>query len=252
MAAQLLHVRTAICLGLTALSGPTWAQERIEDVEASPETPDLHEESDGEPEQIVVDPLHGTCGDSKGEPTERVELYGEEFPASESVTYVMDRSGSMSWGSSYFTGPDGSTQYGTLMDRAKLEVNTSIEYLDVGMRFNVVGFNCSVHTLWSCPQPATNANKEAAQAWVQSQSAYGATGSGPAVVAALTTETEQVILLSDGQPNCPYSMSDHEGMMVSAADGRKVSAIGIGDYGSFAQFLQRVAASTGGSYLHVD
>jgi hypothetical protein len=174
------------------------------------------------------------------EPTDaEPTLYGEEFPSSESVSYVIDRSGSMSWGSSY-----------VLMDDATTELADSIRRLPHGLAFNVVSYNCSADWLWDEPRPASGATRDEAISWVQ-QSSHGATGTGPAVAHALQNEPEHVVLLTDGAPNCPSDAELHYQTLFDSTNDVRFSIIGIGDYGSFAQFLQDMAESTGGTYLQV-
>lgn len=194
-------------------------------------------------------------------------FYDEEIPATSSVTYVIDISGSMGWGSTTYTTPDGQVRSGTPLDRAKAELIRSINSLSEDFDFNCFAYDCSIRQMWGAPREATDDNKASARAWVSALQDMGATGTGPATVAALGQEEESVVLLTDGDPNCGCESGGggwgwggygdyiqcHKNMILSNnPNGCTVSTFGIGDYGEFAQFLRDIASATGGIYVHIN
>lgn len=184
-------------------------------------------------------------------------LYGEDFPSEESVTYVLDRSGSMNAGvHGGWVGSDGVPQFGSRLDRAKQELSISVAALSPNFDFNVYAYSCPhVDRVFPGPVPADPTNKGVAIGWVQGLVASGGTGTAQAVLEAISGgEEEHVILLSDGRPGCGLPVASHLALIVSAAAGQvKVSTVGIGDTSSSgAAFLQDVAAQTGGTYVSTD
>ncbi|GIW72374.1 MAG: hypothetical protein KatS3mg102_1916 [Planctomycetota bacterium] len=185
-----------------------------------------------------------------------VTFYDEDVPTrGDSLYFVIDISGSMSWGTYSYTGLDGNTTTGNRLDRAKVELVRAISALTEDFHFNVVAYHCS-SSRWR-PQrvQATPENKASASAWVNALEATGATGTGPAVALALSDkENFTVVLLSDGAPNCGASgFSGHLNMINSAnTQGAVINTFGIGAYGEFENFLRQVAEMNGGTYVPVN
>ena len=70
-----------------------------------------------------------------------VLIYDEEIPTSpESVIFVVDISGSMNGDARAYTALDGSTAYGSRLDRAKTELVKAVSALACGFEFNVFAF----------------------------------------------------------------------------------------------------------------
>ncbi|MBI4577805.1 MAG: VWA domain-containing protein [Planctomycetes bacterium] len=192
--------------------------------------------------------------DNKDQP----EFFGEEVPSeSDSIVFVIDRSGSMGWDSKTFTGLDGSPKRGDRMTRAKTELMRSIGQLTENFKFNIVAYDCSI-IAWKSngTEKATDANKAAAFAWIQRLDPDGGTMTGPGTARGLELDRDNklVVLLTDGDPNCGANgHSGHKGVIKSAnTQGAKVNVFGVGvDSGGFRGFLQAVAAENGGKYVDV-
>lgn len=205
-----------------------------------------------EPPKEPDDPNGEDPGDPIGEdpPT----IYGEELPASDSIFYVIDISGSMNWDRSSYVGLDGNTTSGTKLDRAKVELIRSITGLSDEFEFNIIAYDCSTRGWATEMQEANDRNKAAANGWISSLSANGATGTGPATALALSERDNQtVVLLTDGAPNCGANgTAGHRAMILGAnSQGAKIHCFGIAADGQFRQFLVDVASATGGRYVDV-
>ncbi len=185
-----------------------------------------------------------------------IPLYDEDVPTEgDSIYYVIDISGSMSWGTQTFTGLDGNTVTGNRLDRAKVELQRSISALTEDFKFNIIAYHCSASRWRSSRQDATPQNKSSASAWVRALQATGATGTGPAVALALgDKDNKTVALLSDGAPNCGASgFAGHTNMILGAnTQGAVIHCFGIGAYGQFENFLRNIAQRTGGTYIPVN
>ena len=182
-------------------------------------------------------------------------FYGEEIPSeNDTIFYVIDRSGSMSWGYGSYVGMDGSVKSGPKMDRAKAEIIRSILGLSQNFKFNIVAFDCATQLWRNGLSPADDANKQAAIAWVQNLVPFGATATGPAAALALgDKENMSVVLLTDGAPNCGANgFSGHRTMISSNnSQGARINVFGIGASGEYRTFCQGVAADSGGGYYDV-
>ncbi len=195
-----------------------------------------------------------------------VTFYGQEVPtATNSIIYVIDLSGSMNGGRAEFIGLDGQTTTGAKLDRAKTELIRSIQGLTTDMEFNLIAYDCDLLRWFPAKQRAEPGPKASAISWVGSLRPGGATGTGPAVAAALADKSNfTVVLLSDGAPNCigsgwvddfgaPGGIVDgHLSMILSNnTQGAKIHCFGIDAYGEFEQFMRDVASNTGGRYYPV-
>jgi hypothetical protein len=186
-------------------------------------------------------------------------LYNEDLPTKdESIIYVLDISGSMDWGTSTFTGLDGNPTTGSKLDRAKVELIRSIQALSDNFLFNVFAFDCDIYRWSAARQRAVPAAKASAAGWVSSRRALGATGTGPAMAAALADrDNHTCVLLTDGAPNCigdnwSATINDHRRMIRSSnLQQAVIHCFGIGAYGEFEQFCRDVAADNGGRYYAV-
>lgn len=183
------------------------------------------------------------------------KLYDEEIPTkSDSIIYVIDISGSMDWDSRSYTGLDGSTRYGTRMERAKVELIKSIQALSRDFEFNCFAFDCDLRRWSASKQKAEPGPKASAVGWVSNLQPQGATGTGPAVASALGDKTNYtVVLLSDGDPNCGANGASGHLRMIQAANtqGAVIHCFGISCYGSFEQFMRAIASTSGGRYIPV-
>jgi hypothetical protein len=190
-------------------------------------------------------------------------FFGEEIDTeTDSIIYVADHSGSMSLATSDFQ-VGGEVMSGNRLDRAKAELKSSIGALPETFFFNVIFFDECVVQLWPKKQQATNANKQAAFAYVDQVQPDGWTNTGLATQTALTDKDNRtVILLSDGSPNfidCAMnyvgSFQTHQDMIKNEnTQGATVNTFGIGissDYDARA-FMQKVASDNGGTFTEIN
>ena len=196
-----------------------------------------------------------------------IVFYGQEVPTeTTSIIYVVDLSGSMNGGRTDFTGLDGQATTGSKLDRAKVELIRSIQTLSEDVEFNVFAYDCDLRRWSPSRLRAEPGAKQSAISWVGLLSAAGATGTGPAVAAALGDKSNfTVVLLSDGAPNCIGSgwvdefgtsggvIGGHLSMIQSNnTQGTKIHCFGIAAYGEFERFLRDVASTSGGRYYSVN
>lgn len=182
-------------------------------------------------------------------------IYDEEIVTrNDSIIYVLDISGSMNGDRRSYTGLDGSTAYGTRLDRAKTEVAKSITSLTQNFYFNIIAYDCDVRKWSASKQKADPGPKASAIGWTMGLTAVGATGTGPAVVNALgDKENFTVVLLSDGSPNCGATgIAGHLRMIQTANTQRAaIHCFGISCYGDFERFMRDIAITNGGRYIPV-
>lgn len=191
------------------------------------------------------------------------QIYGHDLHSeSGSVVYVIDISGSMASGAGSYVDSDGIVQMdGSRLDHAKAELTRSVRSLPKSFRFNLESFDCG-HYFWRMiGVQATEANKASAFEWISQLQPQGATGTGPAVAAALQDRNNKlVVLLTDGAPNCgagdesgSTSCIEAHRKMISSCNGQRatINTFGIGAYSEFKQFCVDVASDSGGSYADV-
>ena len=183
------------------------------------------------------------------------KFYDEDIPVkTDSIIYVIDVSGSMSWDDHTYTALDGSQQSGPRIDRAKVEMIKSIQALPKEFSFNVLSYDCDIYRWSASKQKADPGPKASAIQWTSNLEPMGATGTGPAVATALGDKDNlTVVLLSDGAPNCGANdFSGHLRMIQSAnSQHATIHCFGISCYGSFEQFMRDVASTSGGRYFGV-
>ncbi|HVY62099.1 MAG TPA: hypothetical protein VHF22_10625 [Planctomycetota bacterium] len=220
--------------------------------------PDRGGENDlpiGNPQQgaEIADPPKDPVEDGDNPP----KIYDEEIPTkTDSIIYVIDISGSMDWDDHTYTDSDGTQRSGPRIDRAKAELRKSIIALPPDFEFNVFAFDCGMRRWSASKQKAEPGPKASAISWVTHLQCGDATGTGPAVAAALGDKANfTVVLLSDGAPNCPFYSDEIRqtlNMIVSAdTQGAVIHCFGIACYGEFEQFMRDVASRTGGRYYGV-
>lgn len=205
-------------------------------------------------------------------------IYGKDIKSeSGSIVYVIDISGSMSWDEGQYVAADGKVKAGNRLDRAKAELTRSITSLPKGFKFNVMSYDCSYYVCFNnygnseiLLLPVNDANKSKAIEWVGGLQPGGATGTGPAMTAALNyaPSNSLYVILTDGAPNCGAGSGFSEDSSCLAAhlsqvfwanqvgsNGRKaratINVFGISATGAFKQFCQNVASQNGGSYTDV-
>lgn len=197
-------------------------------------------------------------------------FFGEEIPAeTDSVYYVIDISGSMSWDTYSLIDLEGNKIQGNRLDKAKIELSRSILGLAPNFKFNIVAYECILFPWSAFSVQANDPNKQNALAWVKMLTPRGATATGPATSFALNDRSNQsVVLLTDGAPNCgamawltyittgyynePAIFGEHRAMIrANNLQGARITVFGISASGAMREFCQAVAADSGGSYHDV-
>lgn len=192
-------------------------------------------------------------------------FFGEDLEAeTDSILYVIDNSGSMSIVSNPFEDQNGQIiASGNRLDRAKAELKRSIGGLPESFYFNIFFYDECAMAWQATKQPATDANKSAAFAWIDAVQPDGWTNTGFAVQTALADkENTQIVLLSDGAPNfldCAMnyvgSFDEHANLIKTAnTQGAVINTFGIGISSDpdARSFMVRVAAENGGTYNEVN
>lgn len=182
-------------------------------------------------------------------------IFGQEiFLPSNSVVYVVKRSGAMAYPGGTWVDRFGNTVSGTRWDRGVDGVLASLGGLSTAIDFNIVTYACDRDKLSPAMVPATAANKADAEAWLAGHFPWGGSGDGPGGAEALNERQNLTVMLySNGQPNCGASGTlGHTSMIVSNnLQGANVHTFGIADSGIFQQFLMEIASQTGGTYTQV-
>ena len=193
--------------------------------------------------------------DPTDDPSPPPTFFGEPIQTeTDTIFYVIDRSGSMSNDYQSFVNEDGMLTQGTKMDRSKAEIIRSIMGLSENFKFNILSYNCTT-TMWEADLQVANAsNKSRAVAWVRELVASGRTGTGPASALALSDKMNMsVVLLTDGAPNCGANGFDGHRSMIrnQNTQGATINVFGIAASGEYRAFCQGVAGDSGGGYFDV-
>ena len=182
-------------------------------------------------------------------------FFGEPIETeTDTIFYVIDRSGSMQNDYQSFVNEDGELTVGSKMDRSKAEIIRSIMGLGENFKFNILSYNCTTTQWQSALQEANASNKQLAIAWIREQRASGRTGTGPANALALSDkENMSVVLLTDGAPNCGADGFSGHRMMIrnQNTQGATINVFGIAASGEYRAFCQGVATDSGGGYYDV-
>ena len=188
--------------------------------------------------------------------TYTADIFGQTIGLpSDSAVFVLKRSGGMAWAVNPWTDRFGNMVTGSRWDRAVDGALASINQLDPNVLFNVYTYACNRDSFSPATVPATAANKADAEAYLLNKVAYGGSGTGPAVAAALGHRSNlTLMLITDGQPNCGASgTTGHKAVALSGnTQGASIHTFGIADSGIFATFLQELAQETGGTYTHME
>jgi len=192
---------------------------------------------------------------------EKPQFFGHDIQTNNSIVYVIDQSGSMSLSVSSFADENGNiVASGTRMARAKSELKKSIASLPQTFTFNVFFYDECIRPWQGGNVQATDANKAAANKFIDTQGPMGFTNTGLAVQSALQDKTNmEVVLLSDGEPNfldcaATYvgSFDDHRNMIKEMnTQHARIDCFGIGVASdpSARQFMQEVASDNNGTYV---
>ncbi|MBI4016659.1 MAG: hypothetical protein HY363_03120 [Candidatus Aenigmarchaeota archaeon] len=196
------------------------------------------------------------------EPETRPTFYNIALPAQESIFYVMDRSLSMDTNIGPGIDPEGMLiRRGTRFAQGIHEIKTSISSLPEGFLFNILIYNCETLPWKEHLVEANEQNKREAYNWLGSRQVHpaGLTGTGPAISYALQENNRDIILLTDGAPNCgvepgtDIEMIERHREMIRCNNRRntRIHVFGIRTYGDFRDFCRYVASDSGGSYYDV-
>lgn len=191
------------------------------------------------------------------------KFYDEDIPTTtDSVIYVLDRSGSMDLPVRPFTGLDGQpVTNGSRLDYVKTEMVRSVASLPAAFTFNMIVFSECVEAWKPERVAATPDQKAAAVAWIQAIEATGWTNTGGATSRALADRGNRTImLLSDGEPNFLDCAETYVGdydthrRVIREANGQRaaVHCFGIALDDQTRSFMQSVASDNEGSFKELD
>jgi hypothetical protein len=198
-------------------------------------------QSDGTGVKRPLDLPSGGKGDDEDEEDapETISFYGGEYEG-DGFFWCLDRSCSMDWGN--------------LIGQLKAEMTESISQLSDESEFSIVAFS-SGYTFWSpIPREANAGNRSSAIAFVQSLSADGGTCLAPAGVYTITIsnmcnqEHKQILVLSDGEPNCPGPPETLAAMTSANWQHTPINTIYIASDAGGTAFMQQLAAMNGGTF----
>ena len=153
------------------------------------------------------------------------------------LTLIIDTSGSM---------------HGASLAQAKAAVLEALDRLQPGDRFNVIQFNSGTHALFPGLRPADDTSLRRAGAYVGALVADGGTQMRPALLRALTEETDadrlrQIVFLTDGAVSNEAQLFDLIAGMLGEA---RLFTVGIGAAPN-SHFMRRAAELGRGSFLHI-
>lgn len=210
-------------------------------------------------------------------------FFGEEIDGTDTIVYVLDRSGSMIAGTTGYSvrhvqSPSGATRMVewalpgqqdwsrggwtgcSRWERGQIETIKSVEGLAANLKFDVVTFDCVKYWAFGKAVEASAANKAKARAWILGQQAGGGTDTGYATALALGyADVDAVVLLTDGVPECMDGGTNdevrarHRRVIVTANRRRvPVHVFGIGiPNGYVRSFCTSLANENQGTYTEV-
>jgi len=198
-------------------------------------------QSDGTSVKRPLDLPSGGKGDDEDEEDapETISFYGGEYEG-DGFFWCLDRSCSMDWGN--------------LIGQLKSEMTESISQLSEESEFSIVAFS-SGYTYWSPnPKEANAGNKASATAYVLSLSPDGGTCLAPAGVYTISIsnmcskEHKQILVLSDGEPNCPGPAETLSAMTSANWQHTPINTIYIASDTGGTAFMQQLAAMNSGTF----
>lgn len=171
-----------------------------------------------------------------------ITMWGYPFVEQDFV-WVLDQSCSMGWGSPL------------PLQVMKAEVTAAVAQLQPGQRFSVIAFSDSYASFAAVPVDATQANRDAAIAWINGLQPMGGTCLAPAVIAALASlasvpgNDKAVLVCCDGAPNCPGGATELANIAAANTSGVAIHAFLLGSSSSAATFMQTLAQQNGGIFV---
>jgi hypothetical protein len=198
-------------------------------------------QTDGTGVKRPLDLPSGGKGDDEDEEDapETITFYGGEYEG-DGFFWCVDHSCSMSTNN--------------LIGQLKAEMTESISQLSDESEFSIVAFS-SGYTYWSpIPREANAGNRSSAIAFVQSLSPDGMTCLAPAGVYTISIsnmsnqEHKQILVLSDGEPNCPGAAETLSAMTAANWQHTPINTIYIASDAGGIAFMQQLAAMNGGTF----
>jgi hypothetical protein len=198
-------------------------------------------QSDGDGMKRPLDLPSGGKGDDEDEEDapETITFYGGEYEG-DGFFWCLDKSGSMDWGN--------------LIGQLKSEMSESLSQLSSDSQFSMVAFSDG-YIVWSQnPKDGNPGNIASATAWVQALSAYGATCLAPAgqqiisISNQCNKEHKQILVLSDGEPNCPGPAETLSIMTSANYEHTPINTIYIASDSGGIAFMQSLAAQNYGTF----
>lgn len=158
-------------------------------------------------------------------------------PISRDLVFVVDTSGSM---------------HGPSLDQAKAAMLPALDRLRPGDRFNVIRFANATHALFDGPRPVTARTRRAAAAYVAGLGAEGGTEMMPALLRALSRQTDdarlrQVVFLTDGAVGNEAELFQFITAMLGES---RLFTVGIGSAPN-SHFMRKAAELGRGSFTYI-
>lgn len=161
----------------------------------------------------------------------------EKLTLTKEMIFVIDTSGSME---------------GASITQARAALQTALERLHSGDRFNVIQFNSTTSQLFPSPRPVSPGALQEARHYIDHLQAQGGTEMAPALTAALMNQTgnydvRQVIFLTDGSVG---NEDDLFRIMEQRLQDSRLFTIGIGSAPN-SYFMSRAADFGRGTHTHI-
>jgi hypothetical protein len=198
-------------------------------------------QSDGSGAKRPLDLPSGGKGDDEDEEDapETISFYGGEYEG-DGFFWCLDKSCSMAWGD--------------LIGQLKSEMSASISQLSENSEFSIVAFS-NGYIVWSqVPKEGNPGNRASATSWVMALIADGGTCLAPAGVETITIsnqcdkENKTIIVLSDGEPNCPGPTETLSAMTSANWQHTPINTVYIAADTGGITFMQQLAAMNGGTF----
>ena len=186
-------------------------------------------------------PSGGNGGDEDEEDApETISFYGGEYEG-DGFFWCLDKSCSMGWAGD--------------LDRLKTEMTEALNSLTDNSDFSIVAFSSGTTVFSQIPKEGTAGNRSAGVSWVTALTPDGATCLADAGVQCVNIsnlsekESKQVLILSDGAPNCPGP--DETTSLITAANWQRtpINTIYISSDQSGITFMQQLAAANSGTFF---
>ena len=180
----------------------------------------------------------GGLSEDEEDSPEIITFFGSSYEG-EGFYFLLDKSGSMQ---------------GEKMDLLKAELTSTLNSLSSESHFGMVAFSDNVVPFSTYPMVATPVWKSQAVAWVQALVPAGSThmlagATSILDVAQLHQSSNRVIIaVGDGLPNQPSAPQTLEGIIFANWQGLPFNTILFGNDPAAVQFMQDLAAATGGTF----